>query len=135
MDPIIPKNSHYGNVSNFYCQFKKDATQIELTILEGDEVLANENHILGTLMITEIPIRKSDKCDNLLIQFLIDSNGIVTVACTIVETGKIVQMTYNINSNDYVYTQNKLVEMEMEIAQWYQHEKPIIADILRNQDF
>jgi len=81
MDVIVPKNAKYPTKSPpvVYCQKEPISTVVNLSLYEGDEKYVKDNFFLGSLEISGIPPRHPDRCESILVNFLIDKNGIAEI--------------------------------------------------------
>lgn len=110
MSPIVPRNSVLpcSKVKRFYT-IKDDQQKIDLNILQGEQVYAEDNLSLDKLTI---PIPKAKKGEESVdVRFTYDINGILLVDVTVVSTGKTVSKVVSQNvSEEDLY--KKIQELE-----------------------
>ena len=80
MDVIIEKNSHYPTRAQVtYCQKDPKSSVAKLDLYEGEGEMVDDNYLLSHLSISGIPPRDPSVCDSIIVEFIIDENGIATI--------------------------------------------------------
>ena len=140
MDPIVRKNSQYPTqASEIYCQRDPNSSVATLSLYEGENRKTKDNYFLGFLNISQIPPRVEERCDSILVHFIIDKNGIATIEATI--------NTNNSNSNnnngsihfntslpvatdDGMFSKSESIKMSKEMISWFDNKE--IKTMLEN---
>ena len=93
--PLIPRNTTVPTrKSHMFTTTRDDQTAVKIRVLQGESNQADENHLLGEFVLTEIPKAKSG-APEIEVSFEIDSDGIVNVFARDVETEREQSITVN----------------------------------------
>ena len=93
--PLIPRNTTVPTrKSHMFTTTRDDQTAVKIRVLQGESNQADENHLLGEFVLTEIPKAKSG-APEIEVSFEIDSDGIVNVVARDVETEREQSITVN----------------------------------------
>ncbi len=104
VEKIIPRNTAIpASVSQEFTTFKPNQTGIDFHIVQGERELATDCRSLGRLLIRGIPPMEAGIA-KVLVNFKIDSDGILTVIAKEKTTGKVqsveIKPSYGINIED-----------------------------------
>jgi len=84
MDVIIEKNSHYPTRAQVtYCQKDPKSSVAKLDLYEGENEMVRDNYLLSHLSISGIPPRDPSICDSIIVEFIIDKNGIAKIEAVV----------------------------------------------------
>jgi molecular chaperone DnaK len=80
--------------SHVFTTTRDDQTAVKIRVLQGESDRADENHLLGEFVLSEIP-RAPKGAPEIEVSFDIDANGIVNVSARDVSSGKEQAITVN----------------------------------------
>ena len=84
MDVIIEKNSHYPTRQQVtYCQSDPSSSVAKLDLYEGENEMVKDNYLLSRLSISGIPPRDPGICDSIIVEFIIDKDGIAMIEAVV----------------------------------------------------
>merc|ERR1712013_363213 len=136
MKAVIKKNTPYPTSSDLtMCQQPETATTHWLALFEGEAELIANNFKLGEVTIHEIPARNKYVCDNVVLSFVVDKDGIVNIKAHTNETyGEVKTYQTKIDfetklPSDAQKSHNQKTREAM--AQWYDFKKhPALESVL-----
>eukprot|EP01084_Bolivina_argentea_P086630 156574_1 len=122
MDVIIEKNSHYPTATNVtYCQKDPSSSIATLHLYEGESEFVRNNYLLSHLSISNIPKRNAnDACDSIIVEFVIDKNGIAQIHATVNDKNKTkFYSQLSVVSNDSNLSKKQIKHAKVEVMQWF----------------
>jgi len=92
-DVLIPKHSFIPtSVTEDYTTVVENQSRVRINVYEGEDKTASKNNRLGTFVLDEIPPGPAGS-QTIKVKFDVDTNGILTVTATNLETGKMNHIT------------------------------------------
>merc|ERR1712228_138603 len=121
MDVIVEKNSHYPTSAQVkYCQKDPNSSIAKLDLYEGDDALVSNNYLLSHLSISGIPHRDADVCESIIVQFIIDKNGIAVIEAVINDDNKTAfKKSLSVASNDVNLSMDEIAMLKQKMIAWF----------------
>ena len=134
MDVIISKNSHYPTRANVkYCQKDPSSKVAKLGLYEGEQEMVKDNYLLSNLSISNIPPRDPTICDSIIVEFIIDKNGIATIEATVNDENKTRKFsnTLSVVSNDGNLSKQDIQILKNKMISWFKGHESIQRALLQ----
>mmetsp|Transcript_34916 Transcript_34916/g.30772 ORF Transcript_34916/g.30772 Transcript_34916/m.30772 type:complete len:1110 (+) Transcript_34916:33-3362(+) len=132
MDVIIEKNSHYPTRAEVtYCQKDPNSSIAKLDLYEGENEFVKDNYLLSHLSISNIPKREPTVCDAIIVEFIIDKNGIATIEAIVNDKNKKnrerqkFSNSLSVVSNDGNLSGQDIQELKERMIEWFKGHESI----------
>ena len=132
MDVIVAKNSHYPTRAEVtYCQKDPNSSIAKLDLYEGENHLVKDNYLLSHLSISNIPKREPTVCDSIIVEFIIDKNGIATIEAIVNDKNKRnierrkFSNSLSVISNDGNLSQRDIEDLKERMIEWFKGHESI----------
>jgi len=139
MDVIINKNSHYPTREHtVYCQKDPKSSIAKLDLYEGEDKFVKNNYLLSHLSISNIPKRDPTVCDSIIVEFIIDKNGIAIIEAIVNDKNKTntqrkkFKNTLSVVSNDGNLSKQDIKTLKATMIPWFKGHKSIQNALLES---
>ena len=139
MDIIIDKNSHYPTREHtVYCQKDPKSSIAKLDLYEGEDKFVKNNYLLSHLSISNIPKRDPTVCDSIIVEFIIDKNGIAIIEAIVNDKNKTntqrkkFKNTLSVVSNDGNLSKQDIKTLKATMISWFKGHESIQNALLEN---
>merc|ERR1719491_561553 len=133
MDVIVAKNSQYPTRAQAtYCQKEPSSSIAKLELYEGDARDVRENYLLAHLQIENIPPRDPNVCDSIIVEFIIDADGIAKIEAKVNDQS--FNQTLAVVSKDGNLRAKEIAQMRREMVPWFVGHETIQKALSEEQD-